>query len=216
VSSSALAESLNNRGQTLEFRMCDLAGARWLEGLRLRPDDEVLTVPPETGWMFRRHIQTLIKEYPTVAQLISLPVDRVALAPKGNCSFDGPELIESVAHALAAGAISAHQKIDTDMAYEISKFGNGREPYSRVPELLASAGVYSCLPKKTCLEFSRWIHDVNKPAFEEEVSDMFGDEAVAVYSHAARILEIALDSVSIHDSDMCCWRSPENGESNVV
>lgn len=151
----------------------------------------------------------LIKDYPTVAELISLPVDRVALSPKGSCSFDGPELIESVAHALAAGAISAHQKIETDMAYEISKFANGREPYSRVPELLASAGVYSCLPKKTCIEFSRWIHDVNKPAFEEEVSDMFGDEAVAVYSKAARILEIALDNVSIHDCDICCWRSPQ-------
>src|SRR6267378_6797622 len=99
--------------------------------------------------MFRRGIQMLIKDYPTVAQLISLPVDRVALAPKGNCSFDGPELIESVAHALAAGAMWAHQKIETKMAYEITNFARGRDPYSRVPELLASAGVYSCLPKET-------------------------------------------------------------------
>jgi hypothetical protein len=166
--------------------------------------------------MFRRRIQMLIKDYPTVAQLISLPLDRVVLAPKGSCSFEGPELIESVAHALAAGAIGAHPKIETNTAYEISKFANGQEPYSRVPKLLASAGVYSCLPKETCLAFSRWIHDVNKPSFEEEVSDMFGDEAVQVYSKAARILEIVLDSVSIHDCDICCWRSPENGESNVV
>ena len=190
----------------IELRLCNIEGARWLEQLRLRPGEEVVTAPKEFGLQFHRRVLRRLKDFPTVAQLTTSPVEGLVLA-HGGVEFYSADLIGSVAHALAAGAVDK-AGVEQKDAYKIENFVDGQDPYSVVPALLASAGVYSCMAKKTALELSEWIHDVDKTAYLEQVDDMFGDEAVDVYTRVARALQVTLSSVSIHDTDICCWRPP--------
>ncbi len=123
--------------------------------------------------------------------------------------YESPNLIVSLAHALALPAVLARSS--GAEAYAISGFVRGEAPFDDVPALLRRAGVFSVLRKTEALSLAAWCQSNLGPVFDEEVASMQGPDAVADYRAEAHSLIRILQSTQTHDSDLCCWtRSDES------
>lgn len=191
--------------------MCGIEEARWLE----RAAASSAPVPPHSRHAskvgFGRALARRLKEAGSASAARHTPPEGMLVALVGVW-FESEQFIVSVAHALALAAVIRHTS-DSE-AYAISRFVVGEPPCDQVPRLLAEAGVYSVLPHDEAVHLAEWCRGNISTAFDEEVADMHGADAVPQYRSGASTIATVLASVRTHDCDLCCMRTLGPGASS--
>lgn len=176
----------------IEMRLCSLALAKWLNARRAGDD----VAPPsltELGPSIHAYFK---KRDPSDLAGIH------AVAPTG-VPFSSSDFAISVVHAL--GLAAALQGMQSNQADTIERFITGTGEFADVPRSLADDGVFAVMPKNICLEMDSWIRSIDHQTYEEEVTSMFGADAVADYTAAATNLQGVFESVRIHGCDIAGW-----------
>lgn len=126
-----------------------------------------------------------------------------AALAKGGVSFESPDFVTSVIHAM--GLTAAIGKRSSDEAYELERFVRGEVPFGQdVPSALVSVNVFSCAHRAVAARLGAWARGLDRTIYSAEVADMYGKEAVDSYLAAAEDLIGVLTSVDTHDADLCC------------